>query len=389
LLNKPTAANRPLKIGIATAGRFHVLDLARELDALGHEVTLYSFLPRRRARAFGLPSRCHVALLPLLFPLVAWERLFPKLSPELREKWLHKALNGAVGLRMRRCDVFVFMSGIYLEAARTARSRFGARLWLERGSQHILAQDALLAAAGGERPSAATIKRELDGYAEADRIVIASTHVQESFRRDSTAYAKLFRNPYGVDIAMFAPPKAKSLNSPLVFLYAGAWSLRKGCDVLTDAIRSVPGVRLMHVGHIGDCPFPRGEDRFVHADAVPQWKLPDLYSTADAFVLASREDGFGMVLSQALATGLPVIGTDRTGAPDLALTPALAARINVVPHGDSEALASAIAALRDRVNSKRPFPPLDDADREALSWTAYGRRYSEELLRDVRLEHAF
>src|SRR5205085_22248 len=162
--------------------------------------------------------------------------------------------------------------------------------WLERGSQHILAQDEVLAAAGSERPSSATIKRELDGYAEADRIVIASTHVQMSFRRDSAAYAKLFRNPYGVDIAMFVPPKIKSPNSPLIFLYAGAWSLRKGCDVLTDAIRSVPGVRLMHVGHIGDCSFPTDENRFVHVDAVPQWKLPVLYSKADAFVLASRED---------------------------------------------------------------------------------------------------
>ena len=388
MLNKPAASEGSLKIGIATAGRFHVLDLARELDALGHEVTLYSFVPRRRARAFGLPSRCHVALLPFVFPLVAWERLLPKLAPQMRETWLHRALNRAVALRLRRCDVFVFMSGIYLEAARSARSRFGAKLWLERGSQHILAQDELLAAAGGERPSAATIKRELDGYKEADRIVIASTHVQESFRRDPAAHAKLFRNPYGVDIATFSP-KTKPLNNPPLFLYAGAWSRRKGCDVLTDAIRSVPGVRLMHVGQIGDCPFPAGDDRFVHVDAVPQWELPDLYAKADAFVLASREDGFGMVLSQALAMGLPVIGTDRTGAPDLALTPALTARIKVVPHGSAEALAAAIAALRDRLHSEQPFPLLEDADRETLSWQAYGRRYSAELLRDARLERAF
>jgi glycosyltransferase involved in cell wall biosynthesis len=252
-----------------------------------------------------------------------------------------------------------------------------------------LAQDELLAAAGGERPSAATIRRELDGYAEADRIVIASTHVQESFRRDAAAYAKLFRNPYGVDTAMFSQPKAKRLNAPPIFLYAGTWSLRKGCDLLTDAVRSMSGVRLRHVGHIGDCPFPADDERFEHVDAVPQWKLKDLYWAADAFVLASREDGFGMVLSQALAAGLPVIGTDRTGAPDLALTPALAARISVVPQGSPETLASAIATLRDRLNSGEVFPPLAESERETLSWAAYGRRYSAELLRDADLERAF
>jgi len=270
--------------------------------------------------------------------------------------------------------------------ARSARRRFGARLWLERGSQHILAQDELLAVVGGERPSAATIRRELDGYAEADRIVIASAHVQESFGRDPGACAKLFRNPYGVDIAMFPPPQTKPHNDAPVFLYAGTWSLRKGCDVLAEAVRSISGVRLVHVGNIGDCPFPAGDKRFEHVDAVPQWKLKNLYQAADAFVLASREDGFGMVLSQALATGLPVIGTDRTGAPDLALTPALAARVTVVPHGNPEALASAMSALRDRLNSGESFGPLADVDREALSWAAYGRRYSAELLRDARSE---
>lgn len=157
--------------------------------------------------------------------------------------------------------------------------------------------------------------------------------------------------------------------------------------MLIDAIRSVSGVRLRHVGKIGDCPFPAGDERFEHIDAVPQWKLNNFYWTADAFVLASREEGLSMVLSQALATGLPIIGTDRTGAADLAHTPALGARITVVPHGSAQALASAISALRDRLSADKTFPPLTDADRETLSWTDYGRRYSAELLRDAELHH--
>ena len=79
------------------------------------------------------------------------------------------------------------MSGIYLEAARFAKRRFGAAVWLERGSRHILSQDEILAdipGAAGRRPLA--IDRELAGYALADRIVIPSLHVKESFRRDPT-----------------------------------------------------------------------------------------------------------------------------------------------------------------------------------------------------------
>src|SRR6266508_4041723 len=56
-----------LRVGIASSGRFHLLDLARELDALGVEVCFYSHLSRTRAQTFGLPGRCHISLFPILF----------------------------------------------------------------------------------------------------------------------------------------------------------------------------------------------------------------------------------------------------------------------------------------------------------------------------------
>src|SRR5207253_1404096 len=55
-----------LKIAIATAGRLYVLDLARELHTLGHNVKFYSYVPRARAWRFDLPDECHVLLLPLV-----------------------------------------------------------------------------------------------------------------------------------------------------------------------------------------------------------------------------------------------------------------------------------------------------------------------------------
>src|SRR5262249_8146159 len=108
---------RQLKIAIATAGRFHVLDLARELQALGHNVRLYSYVPLAQARRFGLPDKCHVSLLPLVFPVVAWQRLLPRLMPQTHESLLYLLLNRAVITRLSPCDVFICMSGIYLEAA--------------------------------------------------------------------------------------------------------------------------------------------------------------------------------------------------------------------------------------------------------------------------------
>src|SRR5450631_1015886 len=108
---------RRLRIGVAASGRFHLLDLARELSLLGAEVHFYSYVPLKRAAAFGLPHRCHVALLPLLFPLVGMERLFPRVFRRLVERLMCWALNMSVIIRMKPCDIFICMSGLYLSAA--------------------------------------------------------------------------------------------------------------------------------------------------------------------------------------------------------------------------------------------------------------------------------
>lgn len=370
-----------LRIAIATAGRFHVFDLARELRALGYDVTLYSYVPRQRARQFGIEDEYYIGLLPFAAPALIWQRLARRYFPRATEWFLYKSLNWAVRLHLRPCNVFVCMSGIYLEAARYAKRKFNAKVWLERGSQHILSQAEILRKIpGAERPSALTTKRELEGYELADQIVIPSKHVEDSFRRDRSAFAKLFRNPLGVDLDGFALRESKKTHDPFILLFVGNWSLRKGCDILVKAVTSLPDVRLLHVGPVSDVRFP-ADGRFAHVDTVLQTELPQFYAQADALVLASREDGFGMVIPQALASGLPVICTDRTGGSDLASTPALAERITVVPSDDAVALATAIQSLRDRLSKGGQLPPLTQKDREQLSWTSYARRYSDELRR--------
>ena len=372
-----------LRVAIATAGRFHVLDLARELNAIGHLVDFYSYVSKARAVSFGLPSGCHRSLLPMALPALALEWFAPAVPPFTREWLLYKSLNLGVMTRLRACDLFIAMSGIYLEAARFAKRRFGAAIWLERASRHILSQDEILAALPcAVRPSSLAIDRELAGYALADRIVIPSSHVEESFRRDPAAHSKLFKNPFGVDLAMFPNIKRNTSCSEFSLLFVGTWSLRKGCDLLESAITQTSGVRLVHVGMVGDSAFPQGDPRFVHFDSVPQPELQQFYADADAFVLASREEGLAYVLCQALTSGLPVICTDRTGGADLAHTRALAQRIIVIPHDDLSALVRAATGLRDRRKAGKRLPPLADSDRETLSWNAYARRYAKQIAVD-------
>lgn len=369
-----------MKIAIASLGRFHVLDLARELDALGEDVRFHSYVPRRRAERFGLPRACHRALLPFTAPLLAWQHKAPKLWAAGQEWAMAHALDVAVTARLEPCDVFICMSGMYLGAARHAKERFGARVYLERGSQHIVAQRSILEDLGAARkPSDFIVERECAGYELADRIAVPSSAVVVSFETTAPHLKpKLFVNPYGVDLDLFPQRMGPRPAGPPRVIFVGGWSLRKGVDVLVRAVRALPGVRLCHVGGVVDHPFPDDDPQFEHIDPVPQWQLKDHYARADAFVLASREEGLALVQPQALASGLPIVCTTHTGGGDLALSPELDRRIAVVAPDDADALAQALArALED--GPGRTWTPLPPADRELLSWTAYGARYRREL----------
>ena len=377
----PLPRDTKLCVGIATSGRFHLLDLARELDALGMDVRFYSYVSRERGDRFGLPARCHVALLPFLFPLVAMGRLFPRLLPRASERLMCWALDTLVILRMRRCNVFICMSGIYLQAPRFAKWRYGAKVLLHRGSQHILAQDQILSRLPqARRPTQFMIRRELSGYELADLIVIPSDHVAQSFVAWPDLACKLFQSGYGVDLSQF-PLRIGPLPADLTILYVGHWSYRKGVDVLFRAIQPLDSVHLIHVGTLSDVPFP-DDPRFVHHEPVPQWKLKDFYQSAHVFALPSREDGFGLVLSQALASGLRIVCTNRTGGPDLVGLHSVARLIRIVPPEDVDALRRALTEALDDATGKTGVPPITEAERQVLSWKAHAQQHLQ-IIRDM------
>lgn len=368
----------PLRIAIATNGRFHVLDLARELAALGHDVRFYSAVPGRRLAAFGFDPVQARTLLPAYAPIAGWDRWAKRRWPGLRERMGAALLNRAITARLAPCDVFIGMSGLVLEAAQVARSRYGALIYLERGSKHILAQREILARQGAEGPSDFIVARELAGYAMADRIVIPAAHVRDSFARETSAAAKLFVNPYGVDLQLF-PQRDELPDGPPTVLFVGGWLYRKGVDLLVQAMRAIPEARLMHVGGHGDAPFP-DDPRFVRTGPVDQRRLGALYRHADVLVLPSREEGLALVQLQALASGLPVICSDQTGGRDLRFTPGLSSRIDEVRNEDVSAL---ISAIRARLAQRNAIAPLADEDRALLSWRAYGERYARQIAEDL------
>lgn len=374
------------RVAIATSGRFHLLDLGRELDVLGYDVRFYSHVPRKRALMFGLPLRCQRPLLGLIFPLVLLARRGPKRLRLHADLLMRRALDSLVATRLEPCEVFIGMSGLCVKSALAARRKFGATVVIERASTHVDAQRAILSelSANDVEPVLAhDVERELCSYELADVISVPSKHVEQTFLDRGTAPAKVFRNPYGVDLSMFPPTKSPPAG-PAKVLMVGTWSLRKGCDILWKACERANSWRLLHVGPIGDAPVPKSP-LFEHHESVSQEKLVAFFAAAHVCGLASREEGLSYVQAQALACGLPVVCTEKTGGRDLKDLLDGCRWIYVVPEGDPDALGCAIqAALNESAAPTGVRDRLGEL-RSRLSFNAYAVRYSLEIQRRTGL----
>ncbi|MEQ1862294.1 MAG: glycosyltransferase family 4 protein, partial [Chthoniobacteraceae bacterium] len=107
-------------------------------------------------------------------------------------------------------------------------------------------------------------------------------------------------------------------------VFAGQLCLRKGIKTLLDAL-TLAGRSDWHVDFLGgdtgetarDFAAYRGATPLQFHGAVPQAQLADAMRAGAVLVLPSLEEGFGLVVPQALNCGLPCVVSDRVGAKDL------------------------------------------------------------------------
>lgn len=313
-----------MKINIAASGRFHLCDLAQELEKQGHEIRFYSFVPTRRLQKFGLNKKCSYSLFWIMLPVLACIKLSHRSVWAMKLEWF--VLDHIVGLFMKKCDVFIAMSSIYSYAFKKAKHRFNAITILERGSVHALALKEIYDKQGFERNktknnpyyslvSDYAIQRELEMYKFVDYISIASSSVYDTFMRFHVPHDKLFVNPYGVNLSIF-PPTELDKDSKDVYdiIMVGNWSWMKGCDLLAEACRRL-NLKLLHVGS-HSMEFPN-DPLFKDVGTVDQSIITNYFKKAKIFVLSSRQEGLALVQLQAIASGLPVVCSKYTGGETL------------------------------------------------------------------------
>ena len=180
-----------------------------------------------------------------------------------------------------------------------------------------------------------------------------------------------FNLPYFSDLERFNVATSER-KSERTFLFSGSLIERKGVDLLAGAFvqlaQDVANVRLRIVGD-GELRESLVETLRPVSERVEfvgfrDWgELPAEYARADVLCVPSRYDGWGLVVPEGLASGLPVIGTDRMGA----ALEFVEHRSNgwLISAGDREAL---LAAMREAATM--PGSELDEMScraRESVS----------------------
>jgi starch synthase len=364
-----------MKINIAASHRFHLLDLARELEALGHEVRFYSYVPTKRAMTFGLKKETSYSLFILMLPFLGLVKLSKGSYWSLKLKQL--ALDYYLAWFMKPCDVYIALGTVYKQSFVSAKRKFGAITILEWGSKHIEEQQRILNEIPGVKmqPYYFT-KRSVDGYNLADYIAIASDHVKQSFIERGIDKAKLIQNPYGVDLAMFKPTELTT-QDPYDLIMVGGWSYRKGCDLLIEACRKNK-FNLLHVGSIVDLEFPSDEN-MTHFDAVDQKLLVGYYAKARVFVLPSREEGLALVQAQALVCGLPIVCSPNTGGRDLKQLLQDKKWIIEMHEYSFKELEKCIFQALELAKTQFGVRSYSENVKTNFTWESYGKRYNDNL----------
>ena len=166
--------------------------------------------------------------------------------------------------------------------------------------------------------------------------------------------------PNAVDLHQFnAPPRGKRQEPTVGVMYSQAHF--KGCDLGLRAYEisrsQIPNLKLVAFGTQepnASLPLPNGT-RYVKDP--PQDQIREIYAGCDAWLFASRSEGFGLPILEAMACRTPVIATRAGAAPELVSQGGGV----LVPHEDPKAMAQAIL----RVCS------MDDGAWRAMSDLAY------------------
>lgn len=373
-----------MKVIVVSPGRLHAFDLAFQLQRYGVLKQLVTGYPKFEVVKYGIKR----SLVKAIYINEIINRLTYKLFNDYRFDYLACELFDLYNSYTidTSADIYIIWSSYAEHTIKKIKSsNKNAIIILERGSSHIELQEEILSNNTGKAViNKKIIQKEMNEYSLADYISIPSLFVRQSFIDKGIDEHKLFLNNYGVDLKQF-PFNFKSTDQQdFVVGYVGTLSAQKNVSGLIEAISILNNkglaIKLLLVGPIDHTSFNEQElnREFIrYVGYINQTELGNYYKKMDVFVLNSIQDGFGMVLSQALASGVPVIATNATGALDIIVNDYNGYIIDVNRNNDIVQKIEYLYNNSDKLNELKNN--AFESVKLNLTWDKYGDRYLDFL----------
>jgi glycosyltransferase involved in cell wall biosynthesis len=316
-----------------SVGRFHHFHLARQLEKRGFLNAIYTGYPRfKLVDELGIPKNKLHTFPWLQAPYMARGRVGLNRSAWLDREWAwwaHETLDRYVASQLKEQAILIALSGSGLYSGRKIQQLGGIHI-CDRGSSHIRVQEQLLTeeyeryGTSWRGIDPRSIAKEEAEYEQANWISIPSQFCYDSFVSQGVPAAKLLKIPYGSRLERFYPEVGPSINEEeFRILFVGAAGAQKGFIDLLNAFEQFHhrGKQLLLIGSLAPEALAMlarvDQSRITVLGSVPNTQLRQHYSQASVFVLPSIQDGFGMVIGEAMACGCPVIASTNTGASEL------------------------------------------------------------------------
>ena len=223
---------------------------------------------------------------------------------------------------------------------------------------------------------------EKQAFSQAKVIVAVSQKVEQELLEIGVRPNCIRAILNGVDLQEFFPGHAdrRQWGFPegvTLALFAGnAQTPRKNLDTVLRALAQVPELHLVVAGTTAGSPYPQlaqslDLDSRVHF-LEHRSDLPEIMKAVDLLVFPSRYEPFGLVVIEAMASGLPIITATTTGAAEI-VTPDCGI---VLPESDDiQALAQALSILTSDRQLREQMGQAARAQAEQHSWASMAQRY--------------
>lgn len=314
------------------------------------------------------------------------------------DRFVAKHLRSSQSLPDRRAAVYCYEDGARLTFAQAkkqgVRCLYDLPIGYWRSAQTLLQSEShrwpqWASTMPGFRDSPQKLERKDEELRLADAIFVASSFTAKTlddFPDKSLADVNVI--PYGFPPVFTSRQYAPLRGRKLRLLFVGGLSQRKGiADVfaVADALKNHAELTVIGRGDVSNCPaLASALSRHRWIETLPHQRVLEEMRTADVLLFPSLFEGFGLVITEAMSQGTPVITTDRTAGPDV-IEHGKSGWL--VPAGDTPALLQQVEALLNHPDQ------IADAGRRAMQsaakrpWSRYGDDLAGKVAEILGIDH--